>query len=947
MSEPRGDDLEMHVLVLAPTTKDAEATRQILAASGIAARPCADLAEVCREVHRGAGALLLSQEAVLADPDSTLAALLIRQPSWSDLPLIVLTAGGVESAETVRSLELVGNATLVQRPVRISTLVSTARSALRHRRRQYQARDDLAGREQRAAALREANERLSFALAAGNLGSWELDLATGELISSPAFKENFGIPPDGPFEYGALLAAIHPEDRPAVDGAIRRSLEGPTDYDVEYRNIWPDGTVHWVMVRGRAARDRDGRPTRLAGVSLDITERKRSEDALRDTRVRLESALAAGSIATWTWDITRDRIVADASLSALFGVSPGEVAGGAIESYLRAIHPEDRDRVARTFASAVETGTRYQSEYRIVRPGRETRWVVARGEVECDASGRPVALPGAVVDITDRKVAEESISFLSRAGAAFVGSVLPESVLKEAADLAVPFLADFCLLDLDDSHGTLRRAGWACRDPRDCAEAEVATPNSVGPPDDPDHPILRAFRSGRPEFHPEMGDGTGRADPRLLGLVPRSLIAVPLVAHDRTFGVATFGIIDRSRRRYAAADLALAEEFARRVAAALESARLYQSLRDADRRKDEFLAMLAHELRNPLAAVNNAVAVLKRTDARESRDWAGEVVERQVRQLARLIDDLLDVSRITSGKIRLRRESIDAGPVLEQAIEAVRPLVEERKHTLVVDFERDRLPLRADPTRLEQIVVNLLTNAAKYTESGGRIWLSAAVEGDEVVIRVRDDGVGIAPELLPQMFVLFAQGDRSLARSEGGLGIGLTLVHRLAELHGGAVSATSDGPGLGSEFTVRLPASARPKAAPSEARTPTAEARKISGSRILVVDDNVDTARGMARLLKLLGNEVRVAHDGPEALELARQARPDFVLLDIGLPGLDGYQVATQLRLEECGRGATIIAVSGYGQDEDKRRSRAAGFDHHLVKPVDFDSLISLIGRTH
>jgi signal transduction histidine kinase len=374
-----------------------------------------------------------------------------------------------------------------------------------------------------------------------------------------------------------------------------------------------------------------------------------------------------------------------------------------------------------------------------------------------------------------------------------------------------------------------------------------------------------------------------------------------------------------------------------------ERERHVQALRDNDRRKDEFLAMLAHELRNPLAAVNNAVTILKLSSDPDSRKWASDVLERQVSQLVRLVEDLLDVSRITSGNIRLQMHFLDAGSILAQALESARPLINARKHTLSVSIDSGDLPVHVDPTRVEQIVVNLLMNAAKYTESGGKITLTGKRQGDHVVISVKDNGIGIPLGKLPEMFELFAQGDRTLARSEGGLGIGLTIVKKVAEMHGGSVVARSNGPGQGSEFIVRLPVARKI----ADAGTNTQHDRLPAGSgcRILVIDDSVDTARGMVRLLELLGHEAITAHDGHSAIEAARTFRPDFVLLDIGLPGMNGYQVATALRGDEILKDAVIIAVSGYGQDEDRRRSRAAGFDHHLVKPLDIDSLISLIGR--
>ena len=413
-------------------------------------------------------------------------------------------------------------------------------------------------------------------------------------------------------------------------------------------------------------------------------------------------------------------------------------------------------------------------------------------------------------------------------------------------------------------------------------------------------------------------------------------------------------LADKPAQDFTANDEALLIQLAQIAAVAIENARLYEELREKDQRKDEFLAMLAHELRNPLAAIRNAVALGSDQEAKaEEIEWSMEVINRQMRQLSRLIDDLLDVSRITQGKVQLRREPLDAARVLQSAVDTVQPLMEERQHELTVSFRPGTLHLEADPTRLEQIIVNLLSNAARYTEKGGEISLRSKVEDGQVVIRVKDNGMGIPPDKLPLMFDLFTQGNRSLARSEGGLGIGLTIVRSLAELHGGSVTAHSEGSGQGSEFVVRLPAIAAAKgssAAPAwtgKARAaavkPAAVRPAAAAHRVLVVDDNADSAHGTAKILTRQGHDVRIVYDGPSALEAAREHRPRYVLLDIGLPGMDGYEVATRLRQEETLKDATLIAVSGYGQDSDRRRSREAGFDQHLVKPVDPEELLALL----
>ncbi|HYO15096.1 MAG TPA: response regulator [Thermoanaerobaculia bacterium] len=375
-----------------------------------------------------------------------------------------------------------------------------------------------------------------------------------------------------------------------------------------------------------------------------------------------------------------------------------------------------------------------------------------------------------------------------------------------------------------------------------------------------------------------------------------------------------------------------------------ERKQMEEALKEADRRKDEFLAMLAHELRNPLAPIRNAAQVLKLLAPADARQqWAREVIERQTQHLTRLVDDLLDVSRITRGKVTLACEPLELSTVIRRAVEASRPLIDARRHQLTVALPPEPVPLEGDLTRLVQVVGNLLNNAAKFTDEGGHIQLAAAQDSGEVVLRVCDNGIGVHADLLPHVFDLFTQADRSLDRSQGGLGIGLTLVRHLVELHGGQVEARSEGPGRGSEFIVRLPAAPATGAAGPEAAS---DERAPSASRalkILLVEDNVDSAEMMAFFLKLRGHEVRTAHNGPAALEAARTFEPQAVLCDIGLPGMNGYELAVRLREQPAFQRTPLIALTGYGQEEARHRSKEAGFDCHLVKPIEPDALDALL----
>ena len=378
------------------------------------------------------------------------------------------------------------------------------------------------------------------------------------------------------------------------------------------------------------------------------------------------------------------------------------------------------------------------------------------------------------------------------------------------------------------------------------------------------------------------------------------------------------------------------------------------ALADLDRRKDEFLAMLSHELRNPLAPILNA-ALLLRLHSNRNRlhgienpvlQQSAAIIERQVGQLARIVDDLLEVSRITTGRIQLHQERIAVRVVVENAVATVRALIDQRKHALTVSLPAQAIWLHADAARLEQVVVNLLTNAAKYTDQGGHVWLTVHREGAEAVLCVRDTGVGIAPETLPRIFDLFTQAEQSLDRSQGGLGIGLALVQRLVEMHGGTVTASSV-LGHGSEFTVRLPLckdeGGRMKDESNAIPSGSSFIPHPSSLRVLVVDDNVDTVTTLAMLVQESGHDVRTAYDGSAVLEAALDYRPNVVLLDIGLPGLNGFEVAKRLRQQPTLKNVVLVAMTGYGQASDRQRSQAAGFDHHLVKPGDFGKLLQIL----
>jgi len=685
---------------------------------------------------------------------------------------------------------------------------------------------------------------------------------------------------------------------------------------------------------------------------------------LRTEYDRQRRATEAGGLGIWEWDIDADRITWSDSIYPMHGLQKGQF-GGRVADFAALVHPEDLPTVDASIRRAMATGDAFTAEFRAPQPDGSFKWLTTRAEVIRDQAGRAIGMLGTSFDVTSRvellaaerqsrsaaEQARKHLELLARAGAVLSQSLQPEATLQGIASILVPEIADWCRIDLLDTAGVMQRALTYHSDPERAKygtelvsklRAEPLTQGSMAWVALHSEPHLAEFD--------RRADFDAVRDRDLLTFADainlRTLYVVPLIARGRTLG-SLAALQAESGRPITDADRSLIGEIAQRAALAIDNARLFAeaegALNDAEtanRAKDEFLAMLGHELRNPLAPIVTALHVMNLRDEPSSLEER-RIIERQVAHLSRLVDDLLDVSRITTGKIQLERGLVNMKVVVARALELTQPALDRRARPIEQYLPQEPVFVAGDSVRLVQVFCNLLINAVKFTPRDGRLAIRLTMEDGEAVIAIEDSGKGISPELLPRIFELFVQGEQPIDRRAGGLGLGLAIVKTLVDMHDGTVSAQSEGLGKGTTFIVRLPAVAGAAAAVSDAPIPEPK-RQVSG-RVLIVDDNADAAQTLDLLLGNAGYDVRTAMDAEHAFQVLRDFSPDVAVLDIGLPKMDGYELARCLREDTRFEGLRLVALTGYGRERDRERALSSRFDEHLVKPVAPARLLEVI----
>lgn len=750
----------------------------------------------------------------------------------------------------------------------------------------------------------------------------------------------------------SIMLIIPPERRHEEELILATLRRGERIDHFETVRVAKDARRVEVSVTISPIRSASGAIVGASKIARDITARNQRERILKEREEQLRLATEAAEVGLWDVDLINDTLFWPHRVKAMFGISP-EVPVSMADFY-SGLHPEDRERTREAFVAALDPLRRavYDVEYRTI--GKEdgvTRWVAAKGRGQFDALGRCVRVIGTAVDITRRKQTEtllhdheqalasearalaklnEWSSHLWRSTALRPGL---EAMLDAAIDIIGADKGNIQLLGADKILRIEVQKGFEAAFLEHFKEVTAHDNSASG----------RALRSREPilveDIELDEAFESVRAVIRSAGV--RAVISMPLIAaDDAVHGILSlhFAAVHRPSQQ----ELHRLALFIRDASDFLSRCKLEQELRTANERKNEFLALLSHELRNPLAPIGHATELLLRTVPTQTQaHLLAQMLQRQGAQLSRLVDDLLDVGRITQGRVHLRCEPVELRNVISQAVETIEPKLREKEQELsIVTSTLRALYVHGDFARLVQCVGNLLANASKYTEPLGNIRIETRAEGSTAVIEISDTGAGIAADLLPRIFDLFVQSDQTLDRAQGGLGIGLSIVRGLVEMHQGEVRAQSAGLGQGSTFSIRLPRIEAPIQNSAETATV-----RCPPQRVLIVDDNVDGALSLAMLLTFQGLEAQTAHSGKEALERLDGFKPDVALLDIGLPEMDGYQLAQQLRAQPSLGGLRLIALTGYGQAEDRQRALAAGFEEHLTKPVNLAALERLLAN--
>lgn len=701
-----------------------------------------------------------------------------------------------------------------------------------------------------------------------------------------------------------VKTVMHPDDLARTREHQRQlgNLKDGETKPFEYRMKHKDGTWRWFLGHDSVfERDESGRPRFIIGAATDISERKHVEEQLQRANTRFQLAEEAAGSFSYEWDLESDVVTRSPNLKNVLGYEAADLES-TWEAWVGLYHPDHRPsrskEEAKAFLNANPQNT-YSAEYRVRHKRGHYLWLQERVLVVRDEGGKVQRVIGQTLDISEREQAARA---------------LRDSEQRLQRMVNVPQVG---VLTFDYS-GALLHANDAFLEMLGYAREEFAGKTFTWRDFTPSEHVAVSVRV--------MGQlrETGRGGPYEKEYFRKdgSRLWMTFVAADLGDGTIVEYALDISERK-----------------------RLEEALQEADKRKDEFLAVLAHELRNPLAPIRMGIEIMKRSDDKTMHQEARAIIERQTDQIVRLVDDLLDVSRITRGTINLYKEPLTLAEVMTMALEAAKPLMAEKNHQLLLGLPVRDIHLEGDKTRLCQVFLNLLTNAAKYSNSGSKVTVSAELEGREVVVRVQDTGIGLAPEALHKVFDLFARVDSGEAAKQEGLGIGLHLVKRLVEMHGGSISVSSPGLGQGSEFAVRLPVIINDlQAIPAPVIETQAKAPNAA-RRVLVVDDYEANRKTLTRMLRLMGHEVTGASNGQEALELLGELSPDLILLDINMPLMSGYEVARRIKENPEYERIKLVALTGYGAEEDLRKAQEAGFHHHLVKPVDMKLLEELLSR--